>query len=326
MSSSSPVEKTRRAPPSGGRPQTAGPGFADYGLLGLLGAFWGLSFILIKVGVAEVPPFTLTAVRLTAAAAVMALVLAFTRGAGRLTARGWRLALISAVMGNVVPFTLIAYGQQVVDAGVAAIVLGVMPLTTLGLAHVFIPGEQLNWPKTFGLAAGIAAIVILVGPQSLLGLGAQASSQLLIALAAVCYGANAIVTRRMLDQSPAIALSCAIMSIAALVMWPVAVAVEGVPTALPGPVASAAILTLGAVQTGFGQLLLLMLVARQGASFFSQINFIVPVVGVFWASILLSEQLSTASWAALGLILLGLAVARSGQRSGKLRPDQSPSR
>lgn len=294
----------------------ARPGAVDYSLLALLAGLWGLSFVLIKVGVSEVPPFTLTAVRLMAAAAMMALVLLFQRQRGRITRRGWQLAVISAVFGNAIPFTLIAYGQQVVDAGVASIVLGVMPLTTLLLAHVFVPGERLNWPKTIGVALGFGAIVVLVGPGKLAGLGDEAVSQLLIASAAICYGANAIVTRRMLDNSPPIALACVIMTISTLILWPVAILIEGVPTQMPSPVAGAAILTLGALQTGFGQLLLFIIVARQGASFFSQINFIVPVVGVFWASALLGEQLTAAAIIALVLILSGLAVARAGQRAG----------
>ena len=52
------------------------------------------------------------------------------------------------------------------------------------------------------------------------------------------------------------------------------------------------------------------MIKRLGVSFFSQINFIVPVSGVLWGALLLGETPPVNALAALGLILAGIAVTR----------------
>lgn len=286
------------------------PGVIDYGLLALLASMWGASFLLIKIGVAEVAPFTLTAARLGCAAILLSLVL-LARGL-RLPSdgRAWTLAAIVATLGTALPFTLISWGQQHIASGVTAIIMGVMPLTTMLLAHVFVPDDKLTAPKVIGVAFGFAGVGALVGPAAISTLGDALLGQLAIATAATCYGASAVVTRRMMHDTPPIALATSVMLIAFAVMLPAALFIEGLPERWPSPPVLAAIGILGIFQTGIARLILFALVARQGPSFFSQINFIVPVVGVFWGAALLGERLDQSAWFALAAILAGLALAR----------------
>ena len=88
----------------------------DYLLLLLLSAIWGSSFLFIKLAVATIPPMTLVAARLVLAALVLLLFLAAT---GRRLPRDrgiWRGFLLVGVIGNVVPFFLINWGEVTVDS------------------------------------------------------------------------------------------------------------------------------------------------------------------------------------------------------------------
>ena len=71
-----------------------------------------------------------------------------------------------------------------------------------------------------------------------------------------------------------------------------------------------AALALGVIPTAIGTLMLFAIIKRQGASFLSQINFLVPVFGVLWAMTFLSEQLPSSAAIALVLILAGIGIAR----------------
>ena len=150
------------------------PAPRDYLILLALGAVWGGNFLLIKIGVETIPATSFAVMRLTIAAATMA-ALAFHRGESfRFPRSAWGAVLLAAVSGNALPFVLIGWGQHQVDAGIAAICMGVMPLSTILLAHLFTTDERLNPRKLIGLLFGFAGLVSLIGPATLTGLSHQA--------------------------------------------------------------------------------------------------------------------------------------------------------
>ena len=136
------------------------PNARDYGLLLTLAAIWGSSFAFIKVGVAEVPPVTLTAVRLVLAAMFMAGVM-MMRGSSLPTAKSaWVMMAVSALIGNALPFALIAWGQQGIPSATSAILMGIMPLITMMVAHAFTKDEKVNTRKAAGMATGFIGLIV----------------------------------------------------------------------------------------------------------------------------------------------------------------------
>src|SRR6185369_13397838 len=107
----------------------------NWSLLLALVAMWGSSYLFMKIGVATVAPATLVASRLVLAAAVLYVVMR-ARGLELppLGRRWWPFAAL-AVLGNCLPFYLIAWGQQFIDSALAGILISIMPLATLVLAH-----------------------------------------------------------------------------------------------------------------------------------------------------------------------------------------------
>ena len=93
-------------------------------------------------------------------------------------------------------------------------------------------------------------------------------------------------------------------------MLPLCLLVESPWTLRPSALSLSAIVVLAVFHTALGLLLLFVLIRRQGASFFSQINFLVPLFGVLWGALILGERPSASAYGALVLILIGLAVAR----------------
>lgn len=287
------------------------PGLADYGLLLLLGAVWGGSFFLIKIGVVTVPPLTLTAARLVLAS-ILLLVLA--RMAGQSLPRDSRtiaLVAFTGVLGNALPYALISWGQVKIESGLSAILMAVMPLVTYLLAHIFTQEEKLNRFKAMGIALGMGGIVVLIGPAKLATLGQDTVRQLAVACAAVCYGVNALLARR-LSGLPPLALVAGFMLSSAAVLLPISFIIDHPWTVSPSPISVLSILVLGLLQTALGTVLMMIIVRRQGASFFSQINFLVPLFGVFWGFLVLSERPSVDALIALSMILAGIALARQG--------------
>ncbi len=292
----------------------------DYLLLLLLSAIWGSSFLFIKLAVAAIPPMTLVAARLGLAALALVLFLAAT---GRRLPRDggvWRGFLVVAVIGNVVPFFLINWGEVTMDSSLAAILLATVPLVTIVLAHAFTPDERLTPLKGLGVAVGFGGIVVLVGPDALAGFGREAVSQLAIVGAACCYAVTGVFVRRSrLIELPAAVTATGVLVAAAMVAVPLALVIDR-PWELPAPSAGSllTLVVLALLCTAAAFLVLFRLLATTGATFVSLLNYMAPVFGVFWGALLLGESLQLSALMSLGLILLGLILTQArGRRAAE---------
>ncbi len=293
------------------------PGFKDYALLVVLAAIWGSSFLFIKLAVTEIPSVTVAAARITIAALLL---WAAARMAGQSLPRGWGvwgIIVCASVAGNAVPFTLIGWGEEQIDSGLAAILMATMPLTTLVLAHIFTSDEKLTTRKAIGVAMGLLGLIVLMGPDRLAQLGGDTLRELAVAGAATCYGINALLTKRLVHL-PRRAAAASMLGVSAVMMIPASLLIDQPWTLNPSSMALGSLIVLGTLHTAVATMLLFVIVRRQGASFFSQINFLVPLFGVLWGALILAERPSANALAALALILIGIAVVRGKMQH---RPD-----
>ena len=285
----------------------------DYLLLCTLALVFGASFIFTSVAVDSIAPFTVAASRLTLGAAFIFPIMWFNRQ--RLPAIGpiWYFILGSAFFGNALPFTLISWGQIKVDAGLTAIFMAVMPLMTLLLAHLVTSDEKMNRYKLIGVLFGLVGVVVLIGWDRLGQLGDDMLRQYAIAGAALCYAVNAVITKKLLSV-PRLSMIFALLLSASLMSLPFSLLLEQPWQNAPSTHSFLAIVCLALGPTALATLMILVIIDRRGASFLSQINFLVPLCGVLLARIFLSETLPTNAWVALIIILTGIALSRLGNR------------
>ncbi len=277
--------------------------FLDHALLVLLAFIWGSSFTLIKVVVTDIPPLSLTALRIATAALVLTAA-AWARGeAWPRGIRAWGWIVAAGLSGNIIPFSLISWGEQVIDSGLAAIYIAIVPIAVLVLAHFLTPDERFTPAKGIGVAFGFSGIVVLVGPRALAGMDEHLLRQLAVAAAAFSYAANTLIIKRISGQRP-VAMAAAIMTISALILAPFALW-RDFPLH-PSTAAFAGGVLLGVVHTAIATLIMFAIVRRRGAGFFSMINFLIPLFGYFLGVALLGEAVQPRALAALGLILAGI--------------------
>lgn len=279
----------------------------DYALLVLLAAILGSNFMMTSVTVAYLPPMLVVTVRLAIATSLL---LGVALAAGKAFPRGaiWFPIALSAFFGHTLPFALLAWGQQTVDAGVAAIMMATMPLFTLFLAQMFTDDEKPSRYAVAGFAMALGGIVVLFGPDKIFSLADQSVRQYAIACAALSYGVNAIVTKQ-LTGLPWQSMSASFMGLALLFSLPLLLLTD--ISSVSGPIhAWAALVYTGVLPTAIGAILLVVVVKRAGASFLSQINFLIPIFGALFAVVFLGDTLPANALVALAIILTGVAIAR----------------
>jgi drug/metabolite transporter (DMT)-like permease len=289
----------------------------DWFVLLALAGLWGTSFLFIKIAAREITPVTLVAARFVIAASVLS-VAVYARGLRLPTSRRvWSHYLLMSLIGNAIPFTLIAWGQIEVDVGLAGILMGVMPLMTLLLAHFFVPDERMTRRMAGGFAVGFIGLVVLFGPETLLEFGGEASnllSQVAIALAAICYAINTIIARRLGTLDPLVSATT-VMWITSAIMVPAALWVDRPWNLALSAESIASAVWLGLFATALATILYFRIVQRAGPTFLSLINYMIPVVALVAGAIVLDEGLVGAVLIGMALILTGLAISQLGSRS-----------
>ncbi len=283
-------------------------------LLFSLVAMWGSSYAATAVALETLSPAAIVAGRLVIAAAVL---LAYLWLSGRrlpTERRLWAWFALMALVGTILPFLAIAWGQKIIPSGVAGILMAVMPLFTLILAHFFV-GEPLTRQRVAGFVIGFAGMVVLVGPNALLafdGAGLPLLAQLAVLFGALCYGANAILARLRppTDATPAAVGVCVCGSV---VMTPVA-ALEAPFTlsAVSWP-SAAAVAALGLIATAVAIVVYFRLIAAAGPSFLSLINYLIPLWAVAVGALALGERPPLTAFIALVLVLSGIAISERGR-------------
>jgi drug/metabolite transporter (DMT)-like permease len=285
-------------------------------LLLALVAMWGSAFMMTGVAVRGFTPATLVAIRLVIAAALLGgLVLLSGRRFPR-SRQFWLFSLAISLAGNCVPFWLISFGQQRIDSGLAGILMGIMPLTTMVLAHFFVRGERLNGTKATGFLLGFVGLVVLIGPDALLQLRGEGTAllyQLAVLGGAVCYAVNTIIARHRPSADPLVA-AAGVMLMGSLVMLPIGGPAAPEQLASAPAVPFAAMIALALVATAIATVVFLKLVAVAGPSFTSFINYLIPVWALLMGMIFLGEEPQPTTLVALVLILAGIGLSEVGNR------------
>jgi drug/metabolite transporter (DMT)-like permease len=279
----------------------------DWLLLVFLSVLWGATFFFIAVASPEVPPFTLVLLRV-AIAALALLPLVFLFGFRLpLTRAGWAPFVVQAIINNIIPFTLMVYGQQRIASGLAAVLNATTPLFTLLVARV-LAGEKLDASKVAGVLLGVTGVGILVGPAAL---GANTSSvigMLCILGGTLSYAFSALWMRR-LRHIPPLVSSAAQLTCSSVMLLPMAALIDRfwlLP--MPGAPAIFAVLALALFSTALAYIVFFRISATAGPANVMLVTLLIPVTATILGVLVLGEALTANQIAGALVIASGLIV------------------
>ncbi|MBV8942394.1 MAG: EamA family transporter [Solirubrobacterales bacterium] len=275
-----------------------------------MSVIWGVPYLLIRIAVRHgVTPGVLAFGRV-ALAAVVLLALAWRAGTLR-TLRGyWGVMLAYAVAEIVIPFSVIAFGEQRVTSSLTAILISTVPLFAALLALRFNRSERPTPIRAVGLVIGFAGVVALVGID-VAGRGSELVGAAAILVGAVGYAVGATIVRLRFTALDPRATMGGSLAIAAVLLAPYAALDR--PSTVPGAGALLCVVVLGLLCTALAFVVYTVLISEAGTTRATVITYINPVVAVALGVSLLGEQLGPGAIVGLLLILAGSWLSTDGR-------------
>ena len=279
-----------------------------------LAAVWGASYLFIKVAVDEIAPAPMMAARtLLAAAALLGYVFwRFGRArAARELRAAWRHCLVLGVLNAALPFWLIAWGEQHIDSGLAAVVQASVPIFNALLVLRFLPHERLTRTRGLGLAIGIVGVAVVTGihPD---GGGLAVAGALAVVLSSLSYASAGVYGQRAVKGTAGPVLAAGSMLLAGVMLTPVAV--FQLPGEVPSLEATGSVLALALAGTALAQLILFRMLALHGSARLSLVTYLMPGFALVYGALILDEAITAATIGGLALILGGVALASGAIR------------
>ncbi|MDG1818966.1 MAG: DMT family transporter [Porticoccaceae bacterium] len=281
----------------------------DWAMLLSLSILWGGSFFFIGVAVSELPPLTIVTLRVAIAALILWAVLIFSGQRAPRSAGLWRALFTMGLITNVIPFSLIVWGQTYIASGLASILNATTPLFTVVIAGLLLPDERMTPRKLIGVAIGFVGVSILIGPASLKELGSDTLAQLAILGATISYGFSTTYGRRFKTMGiTPLQTSVGQLTAATLMLLPIMFFIER-PDQLANPSAEVwmAVIGLGAFSTALAFILFFKILSSAGATNVSLVTFLAPVTTIILGWLILNERLNSEHF--IGMLFIGIGLA-----------------
>jgi drug/metabolite transporter (DMT)-like permease len=132
----------------------------------LLCLIWGSTWMFIKLGLQDLPPFTFAGVRFVIAALILTGVVAWRRRPLPRKLGQWGLIAVTGLLSFTINYGTVFWGEQRTSSGLAAILQTMIPVFGFLLAHYYLPEERITVTKLFGVLLGIAGVVLIFSNQT----------------------------------------------------------------------------------------------------------------------------------------------------------------
>lgn len=290
-------------------------GTKEWLLLMVLSILWGGSFLFVEIAVKQIKPFTLVFARVSLASFVLLLIIYLTGRKMPSSPFLWLSFLILGVFNNLIPFSLIAWGQTRIDSSLAAILNATTPIFSVVLAHFLTREERMNFNRIVGVLCGWLGVIILIGIKAFKTMDIEFLSQIAILIASCSYALAAIFGRRFKDMD-SIIVAAGMLCCSSIMLLPLSLIFDH-PWQMQISIKTlACVISLSVVSTAFAYLIYFYILAKSGATNILLVTFLIPVSAIFLGMTILNEQLRYSDFAGMLLIFIGLIII-DGRLIGK---------
>lgn len=279
-----------------------------WGLMALLAVLWGAVFLSVRIALDEIPPMTVVAHRVGWASVVL---WAYVFARRMPLPRGARVWIGFAGMGllnNVIPFSLMAWGQLYIPSGLTSIFNATTAIFGVLVASLLLADERLTRRKAIGVVIGFAGVVMAIGADSLREFDITSLAQLAVLAGTLSYAFAGVWARKMLGGLAPQVAAAGMLTASTLIMVPLAWYVEG-PIRLnltPRTLMALAYASLGA--TALAYLLYYRVLTLAGSGNLMLVTLLIAPIAIVLGALVLGETLPPNAYSGFALLALGLVI------------------
>ena len=285
----------------------------DVLLLILLGAIWGSAFFNIKIATYTYDTFTLVFVRVFFASIALAFYCSYKNIKILAFSKDWKMYSLVGLCNIVIPFLLIAYGTNKVQSYLAAILMSTTPLSGTILAHFFTKNEKLNFFKLIGVIFGFAGVVFLFFDKLVIS-ESNFLYALIILVGSTFYVVGGILTLKFLRNKGNENVSTSTILWSLIFLFPLCLLQEPWSSLNPSLESTLALIYLGVFPTGIAWMLRFHLLTKVGLVFQTQVAYLIPLFGVFFGYIIMSEEITWRVLVSLIIIVSGIYIVKKSDK------------
>jgi drug/metabolite transporter (DMT)-like permease len=295
-------------------------GLIEWLMLLTLSIIWGGSFFFNAVALRGLPPLLVVFGRVFIGCLGLVTIIALTRQEFRSHLHRWPRFLVLGTLNTALPFSLIVWGQQYIDSGLAAVINAITPAFTILVANFFTTDERASVRKFSGAIIGLSGVAVLIGTDALAGIGDHVLGQLAVMGATFSYACAATYARR-LAGIPPLVVSCGQLAASSLVMLPVAlVFTRPWELDMPGLDALGAVVGLGLICSALAYLLFFRLLNTSGATNVSLVTLLIPFSASGLGIAFLGESFTLRLLAGMLIVSTAALLIDGRIRFGRNRP------
>jgi drug/metabolite transporter (DMT)-like permease len=275
----------------------------------ILCLIWGSTWLFIKLGLEDLPPFTFAGIRFVIAAIILLIIIAIRRRPLPRAGRDWVLIAGTGIMAFTINYGLLFWGEQRTSSGLAAILQTIIPVFGLVLAHLHLPEERITWPKLFGVVLGIAGVALIVSNQKETGGRAAFQGSLAIVVGAFAAAYSNVLVKSRGGRLDYAVLAAGQMIFGLIPLLFVGIAFEGNPLHLHWtPLALLSLFYLALVGSAIAFLLYYWLVRHMEVTKTMLVALVTPLIAVSLGMIVRGEELTWRIAAGGACIMAGIGV------------------
>ncbi|WP_224814940.1 DMT family transporter [Hasllibacter sp. MH4015] len=276
--------------------------------IALLGTIWGASFLAIKVGLEEIPFLTLVAHRVFWACLILWAYVLLRRLAIPTEWRIWAAFLVMGLLNNVIPFALMAWGQQFIETGLTSIFNAGTAIFGVLVAAMVFPDERLTLRKGIGVLVAFLGVAVAIGLDSFRQFDIRSLAQLAVIGGTISYAFAAAWARKTMSGLAPQVSAAGMLTGSTLILLPAAFLIDGVPSWPTLPQTYAAIAYFAILGTAVAYLLYYRVLAMAGSGNAMLTTLLIPPVAIVLGALVLGEELAPSAFAGFGLLALGLLI------------------
>lgn len=275
----------------------------------VLCCIWGSTWLFIKLGLADLPPFTFAGIRFVISCAILFPLILLRRLRLPKTRGDWILLIVTGILSFSLNYGLVFWGEQHISSGLAALLQAMMPAFGLVIAHFYLPGERMTLAKIFGVILGVCGVAVVFSNQlEVAGSQALAGCVALVLSSVFAAYSNVLVKRHGKHLEPAI-LAAVQMFFGLIPLLVIGIALEGNPLQFHWTLrALVSLFYLAVVGSVIAFMLYYWLMKNMEVTKTMLISLVTPVVAVILGMLVLNEALSWRTLVGGAMIMTGIGL------------------